>query len=227
MAIVHFLLGGVCHQLPEHALWFEGRALPVCARCTGTFVGAVVALAVLWALGSGPRSELPGRGPLYVLGALGALWALDGVNSLVSGLRGRPWLYETTNALRLITGVGCGLGMGALLFPVYHHSLWRDVVAEPVLARPAHLLALLGAGAALAGVALGWRAAPYAPWWIAAVSSVLVVFALTNTVLVALVWHERGRCTRALQTMPYWLAGAALGLAEMGAMALVRRLIMG
>ena len=226
MSIVQFLLSGVCHQLPENSLVYGGRVLPICARCTGTFVGAVVALLALWAMGCGHRSGLPFRGALWVLGALGALWAVDGVNSLVSELRGAAWLYGATNALRLITGVGCGLGLGALLYPLYHYALWRDATEPPVIAGWTQLATLLVTGAVLASVAIGWRGAPYSPWAGAAVGSVLVVFALTNTVLVAQIAHRRGVCVSTIQVAPYWVAGAALGLAEMSAVALLRQVVM-
>jgi uncharacterized membrane protein len=36
----------VCHQLPERSLWIAGAPLPVCARCTGVYGGAFLALAL-------------------------------------------------------------------------------------------------------------------------------------------------------------------------------------
>src|SRR5262245_34943764 len=33
----------VCHQLPSRSFYFWGVQLPVCARCTGLYVGAAVA----------------------------------------------------------------------------------------------------------------------------------------------------------------------------------------
>ena len=34
----------VCHQLPERSLWIAGAPLPICARCTGIYGGALLAL---------------------------------------------------------------------------------------------------------------------------------------------------------------------------------------
>ena len=37
------LCGFICHQRPERSFFLGGSQLPVCARCTGLYVGAAVA----------------------------------------------------------------------------------------------------------------------------------------------------------------------------------------
>ena len=76
----HFLLSGLCHQLPAHSLHYAGHLLPLCARCAGTFMGVWIALLGLWALGRGHRGRYPGRGVSIVLAALTAAWLIDGAN---------------------------------------------------------------------------------------------------------------------------------------------------
>ncbi|HEC34484.1 MAG TPA: DUF2085 domain-containing protein, partial [Chloroflexi bacterium] len=34
----------VCHRIPSHSFFVGGRQLPLCARCTGTFLGALTGL---------------------------------------------------------------------------------------------------------------------------------------------------------------------------------------
>jgi uncharacterized membrane protein len=41
----------VCHQLPNRSFYFSGAQLPVCARCTGLYVGAAVAALVATRMG--------------------------------------------------------------------------------------------------------------------------------------------------------------------------------
>jgi uncharacterized membrane protein len=53
----------ICHQRPERSFFVHGVQLPVCARCTGLYVGA--ALAVPLALIA--ASSLPSRRARYAL----------------------------------------------------------------------------------------------------------------------------------------------------------------
>jgi len=42
-ALTVYAIGSiVCHQLPDRSFYLLGRQLPVCARCTGIYVGAAV-----------------------------------------------------------------------------------------------------------------------------------------------------------------------------------------
>ena len=49
----------ICHRIPERSFHLAGRQLPLCARCTGTYLGALVGFATMWALGHRRASNLP------------------------------------------------------------------------------------------------------------------------------------------------------------------------
>jgi uncharacterized membrane protein len=42
-AAVYHIGSLICHQLPERSFYFWGAQMPVCARCTGLYVGAAAA----------------------------------------------------------------------------------------------------------------------------------------------------------------------------------------
>ncbi|MBO3840535.1 MAG: DUF2085 domain-containing protein, partial [Candidatus Brockarchaeota archaeon] len=39
IGIFNFIGSLVCHQRPDRTLWIGGNYLPVCARCTGAYLG--------------------------------------------------------------------------------------------------------------------------------------------------------------------------------------------
>ena len=117
-AWVEFLLSGICHRFPGHALTYGGQLSPLCARCTGMYCGALLVLVLLAAAASGAaRDTRPGIVQGMVL-ALAVWWALDGANAFAYELLGRPWLYEPADAIRLLTGLGMGMGIAIELWPV-------------------------------------------------------------------------------------------------------------
>ncbi|MDH5624026.1 MAG: DUF2085 domain-containing protein, partial [Candidatus Bathyarchaeota archaeon] len=84
----------VCHQLPERTLWIGGRYLPVCARCTGAYLGFYIGYLLL------PMRKKEACGPpnLWITLFMVAPMILDAGTQIV-GLR------TSTNELRLVTGL--------------------------------------------------------------------------------------------------------------------------
>lgn len=52
-AVVYLIGSLVCHQRPERSFQLWGAQMPVCARCTGIYVGAAIA-ALVWLARRGP-----------------------------------------------------------------------------------------------------------------------------------------------------------------------------
>ncbi len=137
----------VCHQLPSHSYAAWGMTLPLCARCTGQYLGALVMLAsTLW-LGGRTIQRFPTRSGLVLLGILVLAWVVDGFNSYLEFL-GLPHLYAPRNLLRLITGMGEGVALMAMFWPIFSQATWATQGRRRVCAR--HLLLTLGIAWALA-----------------------------------------------------------------------------
>ncbi|NLG29293.1 MAG: DUF2085 domain-containing protein [Chloroflexi bacterium] len=224
MGAIEWLLSGICHQLAENSLVYDGRPLPLCARCSGAFLGFALTLGVLRAIEPGRPTRWPNGAAAAVLGVLVAAWVADGANSAVASLFGRA-LYAPSNGLRLVTGVGLGLVLGALLYPAYHQVLWRHTSARPVLSTPARLGALLTAGALLAALLWVWRSAPRTLWVAAASVAALVTLAATNATLLVLLARREGRGESWLMVAPDLLVGAGMTLAELSLIAGLRAML--
>lgn len=129
----------VCHRIDERSFQIDDRQLPLCARCTGEFYAAGIAM-LFQAIVSGRRSKLPSKGIIAVLVIFFLAFGLDGTNSYVyllkqssGGLEQIPNLYVPNSTLRLFTGSGMGIALAAILFPVINQTLWRQLDNRPAL----------------------------------------------------------------------------------------------
>ncbi|MBE7434391.1 MAG: DUF2085 domain-containing protein [Anaerolineales bacterium] len=132
----------VCHRIDARSFQIDDRQLPLCARCTGEFYAAGLAL-LFQIFVSGRRSKLPQRGIIAVLFAFFVAFGVDGSNSYLyllkqtsgngSPLDQIPNLYIPNQTLRLFTGSGMGIALAAMLYPVINQTLWRELDDRPAL----------------------------------------------------------------------------------------------
>lgn len=131
----------VCHRIDARSFHIGDRQLPLCARCTGEFFSAAVAL-IFMGLVSGKRSKLPSRGIITILILFFLAFGIDGSNSYLYLLKQTapngplgaiPNLYVPNNVLRLFTGSGMGVALATVLFPILNQTLWREQDERPAL----------------------------------------------------------------------------------------------
>ena len=121
----------VCHRIPSHSFALGDRPLPLCARCSGMYLGALVGLLVQSRLGR--RGGMPPLKIMWVLAGFLVAFGIDGVNSYAHFIPGFPTLYTPMNWLRLLTGSLMGLGMAVILLPVFNETLWADWDPSPLV----------------------------------------------------------------------------------------------
>ncbi len=114
----------VCHRIEHRSFFLDDRQLPLCARCTGMYLGALTT--VLFQLPRGKAGGIPSKKWLGFLGLLALLFAIDGFNSYLRLIPNAPSVYESQNWLRLATGTGMGVCLGAVIYPIFNQSVWRD-----------------------------------------------------------------------------------------------------
>ena len=123
----------VCHRIDVRSFHLGTRALPLCARCSGMYLGALVAIGTLVALGRGRHGGFPRASLFAVFGLFAAAWAIDGLNSYLTLIPGAPHAYEPNNVLRLVTGTLMGLSLGVLVTAGFNQNAWRGWKTEPVV----------------------------------------------------------------------------------------------
>ncbi len=136
----------VCNQLPSHSYFFGQHQFPLCARCTGQYVGFWTTTFFLWRKGRLGAARLPRGRLLFAIILLFLFWAVDGVNSYLSTFLGYTLLYAPHNALRLLTGSGEGIALTLLVWPFFNSLVWRYSLDVPVLTGWNDFFLLLAAG---------------------------------------------------------------------------------
>lgn len=175
----------ICHQDSTHSFLVNGRQMPLCARCTGMYLGALLSLAFHFR--QGKLGSLPPRTVLLPLGLLFLAFALDGLNSSAASL-GLGWkLYEATNLSRLITGTGAGLVIGAVLAPIFNQTAWADWFKKSSLPDIKTLAVVLAAGAMIVLVVYAGPQVLRYPAAVLSVLGVLVVLCLAYTTLALII----------------------------------------
>lgn len=209
---------GLCHQLPERSFAAGGYQLPVCARDTGIYVGFALSLLMIALVERGRRpSEAPRARWLFVGGVFLAAMAFDGVTSY-AGLR------ETSNDIRLITGLLAGYALPLLVAPMLNSQMWNGVSGLRVFqgGRGLLWLASLPVAYAITRSVLPLTGVVYP---IVTTLAIVVTFVAVNLVFVTLLpFFER----RALTLAGAWrqvLLAAVLTFAELGAASAVRAFV--
>ena len=112
--------------------WRAGRCR-LCARCSGTYLGALAGLIVTGrarprAGESAPRGQVPG-GAGVLFARLGRGWR-QLISDVLPGHCRHS--YEPHNLLRLVTGTLEGLAIAAFLLPVLNLALWAASAAHAI-----------------------------------------------------------------------------------------------
>jgi len=212
----------VCHRISSHSISIAGRQLPLCARCTGTFIGAAVGfLGQAVVLRRRRASEFPPPLILTILVGFILLWAGDGLNSYME-LVGGSHLYEPQNWLRLSTGSLNGLAMSALVYPVFNFTLWRNPSTERTIRgiKDLGVLVLMEAGLVVL-VIVRWPPLLY-PLVVLSAAGVLTLLTVTITMLVLMITRRENAADNWRQSVVPLLAGFTLSLILVTAIDLAR-----
>jgi uncharacterized membrane protein len=212
----------VCHRLTDRSLAINGRQLPLCARCTGMYLGFMLTFLLFGLSGRLRWSELPPLPILLIFIGFIGLMGIDGLNSYSHFFPNAPHLYQPRHWLRLVTGVGTGLAMGSLISPALAQTVWRYHEQRPVIGSLAELSGLLlAAGAAILLVLSNQPALLYV-LALASAAGVLLIVTAINTIFLLILLRRDGQAKRWPEAAAPVLVGLLLAVSQIGAISLLR-----
>jgi uncharacterized membrane protein len=223
----HLVGYAICHQIPSRTFFLGGHALPLCARCTGTYLGVTIGLVTAALLHRGRAGELLSPGLLVLMGVFILTMAIDGGNSYLVLLGRPPLLYTPQNWLRAATGTLNGIALSMIVLPVFNFTLWKDPQPIRPLRKAWELLPMLAAGAlviALLQAGPSWLLYPIA---FVSAGGVLCMLTLVNTMILLILARQDGQATTWREATLPLLGGLVMTLLELTAIALIRYLLTG
>jgi uncharacterized membrane protein len=212
----------ICHRIAARSFQIDGEPLPLCARCTGIYLGVMTSFLI--AVGSGRTrvSLLPPTRVLVVLGIFVVILGIDGVNSYVHLFPGGTGIYEPHNWLRLVTGTYCGIAMFNLIYPIFNGTAWRQPDTHHNLSSLRELAGVCAVAALVILLVLSEQ--PVFLWVLGLLSTIGVVMMLTlvGTVLFLSLFRLDRSANRWRDLAIPLLAGLTIAFIQIGVMDIVR-----
>ncbi len=138
----------VCHRIGSHSFYIGGRPFSLCSRCSGQYLGFLWGFSVQIVLAK-KKSGFPNRWLLILLGGLALFYVVDGLNSLFWSNPGlENWaVYQPSNSLRLFSGLGMGIAVSAVYYPLMGQTIWKEFSLSRSLEGVREWAIVLGGGA--------------------------------------------------------------------------------
>ena len=221
----HLVGYGICHQIPERTFFINDRPMPLCARCSGTYLGAVLGFAGLLILGRRRAGEMPSQGALLLLGSFIVLMGIDGINSYLSFFPNAPQLYEPRNIYRLTSGLLNGLALSLIVYPIFNLTLWCEVEPRRSIAHVYEVAYFLPAVAVMAWLVQSENWLLLYPLAILSTGGVLILLTMVNSMIVLIMVRRESLATNWQQAVIPILWGLAVSLLELGGMIAFRAMM--
>lgn len=166
----------VCHRIDGRSFHLGDRQLPLCSRCTGMYLGAMLALSYQLFFAR-RKAGLPSGKIWIILGLFILAFGVDGLNSYLHFFPGAPTLYEPTNLGRLLSGMGMGLVVAFAIYPTFNQTAWKSPDMTPALADTKSLVLVVLLALGVAG--LVWIENPFLLYIFGLVSALGVIVILS------------------------------------------------
>jgi uncharacterized membrane protein len=203
----------VCHRIDLRSYHLGDRQLPLCVRCSGMYLGAMLGLAYQ-ALTRRRAGGFPTRSVWAVYAVFILAFAVDGVNSYLHLFPGFTGLYEPQNWLRLLTGTGMGLVIAGMLYPAFNQTVWQDWKNIPSVSGLPSLAVMILLALLVDWMVLTGNALLLYPLALVSAAGVLVLLTMVYTMVCVMLLHMENRSMRARQLLTPMVGGFGLALLQ-------------
>ena len=202
----------LCHQLPDRSFFIHEHQTPLCARCTGMYLGFSIGLIFMILRRRTHSARMPTTAIISVLIGFITIMGIDGINSTISIIPGAPQLYHTTNIHRIVTGTLFGLAMCMLFFPVFSTAIWRQPSGERSVKNWRELIVMMLVAFALDAIVLTQADWLFYPITILSIAGPLLLLSFMGAIIVLTMRNLVNSVDRWKQMALPMFAGAAFGL---------------
>ncbi|HKZ43438.1 MAG TPA: DUF2085 domain-containing protein [Anaerolineales bacterium] len=219
----------VCHRIPERSFHIGNYQLPLCARCSGMYLGAITGL-IFQAIYSKRRSGNPPWAVIIPLAILVIAFGIDGANSYLyliketytGALTSIPNLYIPNNVLRLFTGSGMGIVISSAIFPAFNQTIWKE--QNPARAIPGikEFILLLLIIFILDLLVLTENPLVLYPLAVITSAGVLILLTMVYSILWIMLFHKENQFGRLREAWVSLLAGFTIGVLQIGLIDMLR-----
>lgn len=213
----------VCHQLESHSLSFGGKVLPLCARCTGTFLGVLISL--IYLSSKKKNGGTPSRPKIALLVLFFSAFAIDGINSSLTLIPGITPLYPPDNRLRLFTGLLLGICLANLVLPLWNQTLWAKWENEPVLKSWTQFTLLIFLVAAVGFLILLKIPFLYYPVAFFSITAIFIILGMIYSLLWCIILKKENSLHHFQDGIRIFIIGMITAILQVGMMDLARYLI--
>lgn len=217
----------ICHQIPARSFHMAGHRLPLCARCTGTYLGVAIGFAALAVLGRWRAAEMPQKWLVIVLVCFIAIMGIDGLNSYLDLVVDRSLLYEPQNWLRAASGSLNGIALSLIVMPVFNYTLWKDPKRERSIQSVWELLGIVAVVAITVGAVQAEPAWLLYPIALLTAAGVLWMLTLVNTMIMVIILQRDSQAETWRDAAAALLMGLTTALVELTVMGTFRYLATG
>jgi uncharacterized membrane protein len=206
----------VCHRIDLRSFHLGVRALPLCARCTGMHLGALLAIVFLALRGRGRAGLYPAPVILASFAAFTVAFAVDGLNSYLQFFPTALHLYTPDNLLRLITGHLLGIALGTIVYAGFNQTVWANWRAEPVMRSPFELAAVLVIGALVLAVVVSENPLLLYPLALVSASGVVILLTIVYSMIVLILGGRENKASSWRELMVPLAIGLTLTFLQIG-----------